>query len=217
MFTILIITLLNFTNYLIIATDEPILPSSSIKNPNKNSTINDKTPSVVDTDFDDPMVTANDINSETSNDDCLSQSPLNLTRSQGLLSSIQIFIDMIHITKNNFIIIYVCIYILGSSEEGGNKSEDDEGEYDNDSEEKNGIGNSINEDENMVNGHNIPATEVPFPWNIASANNKQKQQQQDDKITAPPPQLLLTSGQLTTGCLQAAQLLIPTARGIKNQ
>jgi len=69
----------------------------------------------------------------------------------------------------------------------------------------------------MVNGHNMPTAEIPFPWNITSANNKQKQQHQDDKITAPPPQLLLTSGQLTTGCLQAAQLLIPTARGNKNQ
>jgi len=173
---------------------------------------------MVNTDFDEPMVTANDFNSDTSNDDCLSQSPLNLTRSQGLLSSIRIFINIIHTTEKNSIIIDVCIlYILGSSEEGGNKSEDDEGEYDDDSEEKNGIGNSINEEENMVNGHNIPTTEVPFPWNITSANNKQKQQHQDDKITAAPPQLLLTSGQLTTGCLQAAQLLIPTARGNKNQ
>lgn len=51
-------------------------------------------PSVVDTDFDDNMVTANDIHSETSNDDCLSQSPLNLTRSQGLLSSIHTFINI---------------------------------------------------------------------------------------------------------------------------
>lgn len=162
-------------------THEPILSSSSIKNLNKNAAINDKTPSVADTDFDDPMATVNDINSETSNDDCLSQSPLNLTRSQG------------------------------SSEAGGNKSEDDDGEYDDDNEEKNGIGNSINENENNVK------TEVPFPWNITTANNKQKQQHQDDKITAPPPQLLLTSGQLTTGCLQAAQLLIPTARGIMTQ
>lgn len=104
----------------------------------------------------------------------------------------------------------MCIYLLGSSEEGGNKSEDDDGEYDDDNEEKNGIGNSINENENNVK------TEVPFPWNITTANNKQKQQHQDEKITAPPPQLLLTSGQLTTGCLQAAQLLIPTARGNKN-
>jgi len=72
---------------LIFAIDEPILSSSSIKNLNKNATINDKTPSVAETDFDDPMVTVNDINSETSNDDCLSQSPLNLTRSQGLLST----------------------------------------------------------------------------------------------------------------------------------
>ncbi|XP_026815738.1 putative uncharacterized protein DDB_G0291812 isoform X1 [Rhopalosiphum maidis] len=162
------------------STHEPILSSISIKNLNKNATTNEKTPSVVDTDVDDPMVTVNDINSETSNDDCLSQSPLNLTRSQG-------------------------------SSEGGNKSGDDDEEYDDDSEEKNGIGNSINENENIVK------TEVPFPWNITSANNKQKQQHQDDKITAPPPQLLLTSGQLTTGCLQAAQLLIPTARGIMTQ
>jgi len=72
------------------------LSSSSVKNLNRNAAINEKTPSVVDTDFDDPMVTANDINSEISNDDCLSQSPLNLTRSQGLLSSIRIFIKIIH-------------------------------------------------------------------------------------------------------------------------
>lgn len=104
---------------------------------------------------------------------------------------------------------------LGSSE-GGNKSEDeDEEDYD-ETEEKNGFGHVINEEENIVNGHNLPSTEAPFPWNIAlgnNNNNKQKQQSQDDKITAQPPQLLLTSGHLTTGCLQAAQLLIPTARG----
>jgi len=157
------------------------------------------------------MVTVNDINSETSNDDCLSQSPLNLTRSQGLLSSINIFINKMHAHENQSIIITNNSYLLGSSEEGGNKSEDDDEEYDDDSEEKNGIGNSVNENENIVK------TEVPFPWNITTANNKQKQQHQDDKITAPPPQLLLTSGQLTTGCLQAAQLLIPTARGNKHK
>lgn len=90
-YKILIITLFNYSIisiYLIFSIDEPILSSSSIKNLNKNATINDKTPSVAETDFDDPMATVNDINSEISNDDCLSQSPLNLTRSQGLFSSI---------------------------------------------------------------------------------------------------------------------------------
>lgn len=108
-------------------------------------------------------------------------------------------------------------YHLGSSE-GGNKTEDeDEEDYD-DNEEKNGFGHVVNEDENIVNGHNLPTTETPFPWNITLGNNnKQKQQGQDDKIPAQPPQLLLTSGHLTTGCLQAAQLLIPTARGNKNK
>lgn len=111
---------------------------------------------------------------------------------------------------------YLFVYNLGSSDEGGNKIEDDEGEYDDENEEKNGFGNVINDNENIVNGHNLP-TEAPFPWNATLGNyNKQKQQHQGDKITAPPPQLLLTSGQLTTGCLQAAQLLIPTARGNKN-
>lgn len=46
------------------------------------------------------MVTANDINSEISNEDCLSQSPLNLTRSQGLLSFIHLFINILHTTEN---------------------------------------------------------------------------------------------------------------------
>lgn len=94
--------------------DEPILSSSSIKNLNKNATINDKTPSVAETDFDDPMATVNDINSEISNDDCLSQSPLNLTRSQGLFSSISIFINIMHTIENQYIIItnnsYVYIF-----------------------------------------------------------------------------------------------------------
>lgn len=106
------------------------------------------------------------------------------------------------------------MYFVGSSE-GGNKSEDDE-EYE-DYEEKNGFGSITHEDEHFVNGNNLP-TEVPFPWNITSSNNnKQKQHLQDDKISTQPPQLLLTSGQLTTGCLQAAQLLIPTARGRHTQ
>lgn len=98
---------------------------------------------------------------------------------------------------------------LGSSE-GGNKSEDEEYDgYD----EKPRFGNIAHEDEHFVNGNNLPS-EIPFPWNITSSiNNKQKHHLQDDKISAPSPQLLLTSGQLTTGCLQAAQLLIPTARG----
>lgn len=69
--------------------------------------INDKTPSVADTDFDDPMATVNDINSETSNDDCLSQSPLNLTRSQGLLSSISIFIKIMHTMKISILLLRI--------------------------------------------------------------------------------------------------------------
>lgn len=103
---------------------------------------------------------------------------------------------------------------VGSSEESGNKSEeDDEGEYDDDSAGKNSISNVTNEDESIVNGHNLPSAGSLFPWNITMGSNKQKQQHHDDKVAATPPQLLLTSGQLTTGCLQAAQLLIPTARG----
>lgn len=111
----------------------------------------------------------------------------------------------------------MCSYYLGSSEEGGDKSDDDdEVEYDDDSEGKNGLGDVINEDESIVNSHYLPTTETPFPWNISLGINNKLKQHQDDKITAQPPQLLLTSGQLTTGCLQAAQLLIPTARGNKN-
>jgi len=66
---------------------------------------------MVNTDFDDPMVTANDINSDISNDDCLSQSPLNLTRSQGLLNCIHIFINIIHTTEN-YLILFVYAYIF---------------------------------------------------------------------------------------------------------
>ncbi|VVC33934.1 Homeobox domain,Homeobox domain-like,POU domain [Cinara cedri] len=174
---------------------EPTISLSSVERPIKNLLINDKNPSVVDsTDFDNHTSTIlannNCMNSETSNDEFLSQSPLNLTRSQG-------------------------------SEEGsGNKSEIyDEGEYDDENEEKNEFGNVLNADDYMVNGHNLPTTEASFPWNITSDNNNKqnKQQSPDDKVPAPPPQLLLTSGQLTTGCLQAAQLLIPTARGIMTQ
>ncbi|XP_025425652.1 probable serine/threonine-protein kinase DDB_G0282963 isoform X2 [Sipha flava] len=165
---------------------EPIISFNLAENPIESATVNEKPQPVGNTDFDGPTITANDcMNGETSNDDCLSQSPLNLTRSQG------------------------------SSEEGGTKSEEDE--YDVENEEKNGFSNAINDDENIINGHNLP-TETPFPWNTTLGNyNKQKQQHPDDKITASPPQLLLTSGQLTTGCLQAAQLLIPTARGIMTQ
>lgn len=120
-------------------------------------------------------------------------------------------------TCNSNLSLIIRYALIGSSE-GGNKSED-EGDYDDDdTQEKNGFDSVINEDENIVNGHNLPTTEAPFPWNIALGNNnKQKQQSQDDKVTAQPPQLLLTSGHLTTGCLQAAQLLIPTARGNKNK
>lgn len=104
------------------------------------------------------------------------------------------------------------IRLLGSSEEDRNKSEDDNTiEYD-DEVEKNNFGNVNNDDENMVNDHNLQTGEVPFPWNII---NKQKEEHRDDKTTAQPPQFLLTSGHLTAGCLQAAQLLIPTARGNK--
>lgn len=103
--------------------------------------------------------------------------------------------------------------IVGSSE-GGNKSDDDD-EYD-DLEEKNGFGNIFNGNESFLNGHNLPSAEVPFPWNVSSSNNNKQKPHADDKIAAPP-QLLLTSGQLTTGCLQAAQLLIPTAQGKTKQ
>lgn len=133
-------------------------------------------------------------------------------------------------------------YFLGSSEEDG-KSDYDEDEYDDDNEEKNNFDNVINDDENnMINGHNLPTAEAPFPWNITLGNNNNNnndnnknnknnnnnsnsnnsnnnKRHQNDKITVPstsPPQLLLTSGHLTTGCLQAAQLLIPTARGNTN-
>jgi len=98
----------------------------------------------------------------------------------------------------------------------------------------------VNDDgNNIINGHNLPAAEAPFPWNITLGHNnnnnndnyKNNKDNNDnvngnngnnnklhhnDKIAVPsasPPQLLLTSGHLTTGCLQAAQLLIPTARG----
>lgn len=64
---------------------EPTMSSNPVKN---TTTINENYPTVTDTDFD-HMVTANDhvVNSETSN--CLSQSPLNLTRSQGLLNFVR--------------------------------------------------------------------------------------------------------------------------------
>lgn len=184
-----------------------MMPSSPVEQPIKISAINEKYPSVADTNI---TVTANDcINSETSNDDCLSQSPLNLTRSQGSLNFDHQLISNAHYKKINN---YFYNLLLGSSEESGHKSEyDDEGEYDDDNEEKNSFGNVSNEDENIVNGHNLPI-DAHFPWNISSGNDN-KPKHQDDKTTAQPPQLLLTSGQLTTGCLQAAQLLIPTARG----
>lgn len=195
--------------------DELTISSSPIEHPIKNASADEKNMSVADLEIGEPTVTATDcINSETSNYDCLSQSPLNLTRSQGMLNIIHLFISRYII---NIILISelpIC-YILGSSEDDHIKSEDDDiVEYD-DEEEKNDFDNSINDDdENIVNDHNLQATEVPFPWNITSGNiNKQKEDHQDDKTTSQPPQLLLTSGQLTTGCLQAAQLLIPTARG----
>lgn len=107
------------------------------------------------------------------------------------------------------------MYVSGSSERGNKSEDDDEGEFDDGCEEKNSFSSTINHDENIVNGHNLPTTDIPFPWNITLGNNAKQKQHQDDKVAAAPPQLLLTSGQLTTGCLQAAQLLIPTARGKK--
>lgn len=60
--------------------------------PDKLPAINEKNLPVINTDLNDPTITANDcINSEISNDECLSQSPLNLTRSQGLLNFFPLF------------------------------------------------------------------------------------------------------------------------------
>lgn len=61
------------------------MPLSSLEHLIKNATINEN--NVVGNDFNDPAAaTSNDyIHSEASIDDCLSQSPLNLTRSQGSL------------------------------------------------------------------------------------------------------------------------------------
>lgn len=149
----------------------------------------------------------------------MSQSPLNLTRSQGSSKIVSSFLIIIIVTRKHYSwLIYcsLCSYYLGSSEEGGDKS-DDEVEYGDDSKEKNGLGDIINEDENIANSYYLPTTENLFPWNISLDVNNKLKQHQDDKITTQPPQLLLTSGQLTTGCLQAAQLLIPTARGNKYQ
>lgn len=69
--------------------DEPTISLSTVERPIKNLLINEKIPPVADSaDFDDHTNTIvaknNCMNSETSNDECLSQSPLNLTRSQGL-------------------------------------------------------------------------------------------------------------------------------------
>lgn len=184
------------------------MPLSSLEHLIKNATINEN--NAVGTDFNDPAATtSNDyIHSEASIDDCLSQSPLNLTRSQGPLEfHLSIFTRVRFAQKTTF--IDNCYVIVGSSE-GGNKSDDDD-EYD-DLEEKNGFGNIFNGNESFLNSHNLPSAEVPFPWNVSSSNNNKQKPHTDDKIAAPP-QLLLTSGQLTTGCLQAAQLLIPTAQG----
>lgn len=71
------------------------MPPSPVDHVIKRATTNEKQFSSIDTDFDDhTAVTANDdfINSDTCNDDCLSQSPLNLTRSQGLSNSTRLFI-----------------------------------------------------------------------------------------------------------------------------
>lgn len=61
------------------------MPLSSLEHLIKNATINEN--NVVGTDFNDPAAATSNhyIHSEASIDDCLSQSPLNLTRSQGLL------------------------------------------------------------------------------------------------------------------------------------
>lgn len=93
--------------------DEPITSFNPAENLTKSATINDKLQSVVDVDFDNPMITANDcMNSETSNDDYLSQSPLNLTRSQGLLSYIPTLINTVVCIRTYMFcmfILYTCI------------------------------------------------------------------------------------------------------------
>lgn len=81
------------------------MPSSPVEQPIKISAINEKYPSIADTDI---TVTSNDcINSETSNDDCLSQSPLNLTRSQGLLNFVHQFISSTYYKKAITIFIII--------------------------------------------------------------------------------------------------------------
>lgn len=62
--------------------DESTKPSSSTEHLDEMTTIDDKNLSEVSADFDCPATVI--AKSEISNDDYLSQSPLNLTRSQGL-------------------------------------------------------------------------------------------------------------------------------------
>lgn len=66
--------------------DEQIIPSSLVECSVNAATINDKNTDVENTDFDDTAITTNNCTSiDPNNEDCLSQSPLNLTRSQGSL------------------------------------------------------------------------------------------------------------------------------------
>lgn len=83
-----------------------MMPSSPVEQSIKISAINEKYPSIADTNI---TATASDcINSETSNDDCLSQSPLNLTRSQGSLNFSRQFISNVYYKRaiTIFIIYY---------------------------------------------------------------------------------------------------------------
>lgn len=90
--------------------DEPIISFNLVENPIKNATANEKPQSVGNTEVDGPTITANDcMNGETSNDDCLSQSPLNLTRSRGLLSCIHSFINNMHKYMYCVYNMYTCI------------------------------------------------------------------------------------------------------------
>lgn len=83
-----------------------MMPSSPVEQSIKISAINDKFPSVADTNITATAI-SDCINSETSNDDCLSQSPLNLTRSQGSLNFDRQFISSAYYKKA---IIFFIIY-----------------------------------------------------------------------------------------------------------
>lgn len=76
-------------------------PSNLIEHLDEMGTIDDKNVSKVSADFDCPAAaTTNDcVRSETSNDDYFSQSPLNLTRSQGLYNVLYLFISMMFRTQ----------------------------------------------------------------------------------------------------------------------